>query len=290
MAAEVARDGDCGESGAILSGGALQLDESGEARIWACCAASGKVVRLDADHLDARSTLALSTRGSPSGVALEGENTIFVADLEHGALLKADAASGKFSPMVQDYEGERLLGPSSVAIGADRTIYFTDSGPLGESSLESPRGSVFAISRDENGQILRPLALHCLAHPCGVCPVGNHVYVAELLKNRILRFTKLPHGAYLCSVLHQFSGRIGPSAIASDPNDPNILYVARFDVDGASGLVSVLDTTGAEGGLVRDIDLLAAGGSAITGLLVNPEANELIVFESTAGRVLRVRM
>lgn len=54
--------------------------------------------------------------------------------------------------------------------------------------------------------------------------------MAELLANRIVRFVQRPANVYHMSVFYQFSGRMGPSAIAID-EDGN-LYVARYDFSG----------------------------------------------------------
>ncbi len=73
-----------------------------------------------------------------------------------------------------------VQGPSSVAIDGEGSLYFTDSGPLGETSLHAPHGSCYVISGPAKGQILRPLARNCLAHPCGIAlsPEGDIVYVS----------------------------------------------------------------------------------------------------------------
>ena len=96
-------------------------------------------------------------------------------------------------------------------------LFFTDSGPLGESSLESPCGSIFAI--DLSVSMLKPVIFAKLAHPCGLTlsPSENALFVAETLKNRILRVVIHSSGVYHTSVFHQFSGRLGPTAIAMSP-------------------------------------------------------------------------
>ncbi|GBG32096.1 Protein STRICTOSIDINE SYNTHASE-LIKE 7 [Hondaea fermentalgiana] len=286
---EIVRDGDQSGEGLVLSGGCLA---DGNA-IWAVSAARGKVVRFaDAEALDGRPTEAVATRGSPSGVAVDADGRVYASDLEHGAILKIDVENAKYTAIVQDYEGQPLLGPSSLAFGADGTMYFTDSGPLGESSLDNACGSVFAITRDESGQVLRPLALGCLAHPCGICVSprdDNIVYVAETLRNRVLRFSRRPHGAFLCSVLHQFSGRIGPSAIAVDPNT-GYLYVARYEFDTNTGLISVIDPSGVDQGIVRDIEIPELAGGEISALSLNPDAGELLIFEATSAKLVKLRI
>ena len=50
------------------------------------------------------------------------------------------------------------------------------------------------------------------------------------MANRVLRFVQRPAGVYHSSVFHQFSGRMGPSALAVDPD--GLIYVARYDFAG----------------------------------------------------------
>ena len=73
----------------------------------------------------------------------------------------------------------------------------------------------------------------------------NIIYVAETLKNRILRVIMHSSGAYYTSVFHQFSGGLGPSAITIDSKTGN-LYVARFDhhENKTDGMVTVITIEG----------------------------------------------
>jgi hypothetical protein len=59
------------------------------------------------------------------------------------------------------------------------------------------------------------------------------------MANRVLRFVQRPAGVYHSSVFHQFSGRLGPSALAVDA-DGN-LYVARYDFSGGCWRVCAAD-------------------------------------------------
>lgn len=273
---------------------ALRFDDT-EQSFWSVSASKGAVLlyRREQD-LGGAADAEVYTRGLPTGVAVDSDGVAFVSDVELSSVLKVNEASGRCKAIVQDHEGRPLLGPSSLAFGPrDDTLYFTDSGPLGESSLEDACGSVFAITRDDDsGQMLKPLALNCLAHPCGVCvgtsPAGlDVVYVAELLRNRVLRFLRRPHGAFVCSVLHQFSGRLGPSAIAYDA-ESGCLYVARSELDATSGLISVLDPSGRV--VLSDIELPELGTGDISALVLNQEPKELIVFAAVTGKVLRLKL
>ena len=56
-----------------------------------------------------------------------------------------------------------------MAIDRTGNVYFTDSGPFGETTIQAPRGSVYAITCEgSEAQLLQPLALECLAHPSGL--------------------------------------------------------------------------------------------------------------------------
>jgi sugar lactone lactonase YvrE len=182
-------------------------------------------------------------------------------------------------------------GPHSAAIDSAGNLYFTDSGPFGETSLLDPSGSVFVVTGEANNRILRPLALERLAYPTGIAmgPKESAVFVAEMSANRILRFSQRPAGVWHATVFHQFSGRMGPSALAWD-EARGYLYAARFEFpdlaaaagagggSGApSGVVSVLT---AEGVLLRDIPL--PGAPEVTGVALTPEGSHLVVTCSDA--------
>jgi len=143
----------------------------------------------------------------------------------------------------------------------NNSLFFTDSGPMGESSIENPCGSIFAI--DLGVSMLKPIIYGKLAHPCGVAlsPSENILYVAETLTNRVLRVVIHSSGVYHTSIFHQFSGRLGPTALAVHPSGQ--VYVARYDFTevNKNGLISVLGETG-------DVDeeLLVQDCAEITGL------------------------
>lgn len=255
-----------------------------EDQFW--CVSSKDVQRIDPES--GSSIASFITGGLPSDITVSAGGTAYVADMEHRAILRI--GNDGVETMVKDYEGAALLGPSSI-VSSGNMIYFTDSGPLGESTIERPKGSVYCIERDANhGQLLKILASKCLAHPCGICVDGLHIYVAEMLANRILRFTRRPNGAHLMSVLHHFSGRLGPSAIACD-TDTGLLYVARFEFDSSTpGLVSVIDPSGANGGHVRDIEIPELDGCEITGLTLHHETKTLYIFEASRGKVVKLEL
>jgi sugar lactone lactonase YvrE len=56
---------------------------------------------------------------------------------------------------------------------------------------------VYCIQADS--QLLQPILHECLAQPCALAlaPDGSTLYVAELLRNRVLRLSQRPAGVYV---------------------------------------------------------------------------------------------
>lgn len=93
-------------------------------------------------------------------------------------------------------------------------LFFTDSGPFGETSYENPKGSLFAIDLTES--VLKPVEVGCLAYPTGLVLNQNQtvLYVCETAKNRLLKVVFNDNGSFHTSIFKQFSGRFGPTALA----------------------------------------------------------------------------
>jgi len=233
-------------------------------------------------------TVAFNAGGQPSGAALSpGSGALYLADLAHSAVLSVDdLPSGKQSVVVRVYEDKAFKGPNSLAFDNADNLYFTDSGALGETGLHAPRGSLYYISNGIGGQMLRPLALECLAHPCGVAvsPDGRAVYVAEMMLNRVLRFVQRPTGVFHCSVFAQLSGGVGPSALACDSS--GALYIGHYELaeTGARGRITVL---GADG---RQLSEISVPAPEITGLCLTPDQRALVITEASSGSVYSVNI
>ncbi len=132
---------------------------------------SGDIVSISSSNGEI--TTLHNTGGQPNGAAFDAEGTLFIADFAHGAVLSVQS-DGNQDSIVTVYEDKPLKGPNSIVCSSD-AIYFTDSGPLGETGLHSPSGSLFCISNSPNGQLLKPLSLGNLANPSGIAasPDGN---------------------------------------------------------------------------------------------------------------------
>jgi sugar lactone lactonase YvrE len=90
-------------------------------------------------------------------------------------------SGGEVSEYVKEYEGKAFAvrcvisadfcsnmrqGPNSLIFDTKGNLFFTDSGPLGTTSLQTPKGSLFMVRID--GELLQPILYETLAHPTGL--------------------------------------------------------------------------------------------------------------------------
>eukprot|EP01017_Pseudomicrothorax_dubius_P009949 TRINITY_DN1348_c0_g1_i1.p1 TRINITY_DN1348_c0_g1~~TRINITY_DN1348_c0_g1_i1.p1 ORF type:complete len:169 (+),score=24.93 TRINITY_DN1348_c0_g1_i1:579-1085(+) len=103
-------------------------------------------------------------------------------------------------------------------------------------------------------QMLKSLALSCLAYPTGLALDAEEkvLYVSETCKNRIIRFVQNQEGIFYSSVFYQFSGRFGPMSLAIAPNGNLLVSRYEFITLSNEGLVSVIS---ANGDFISDIHL-----------------------------------
>lgn len=199
----------------------------------------------------------------------------------HAAILLVKE-DGQAQVVVGEYEGKAFKGPHSATIDSGGQLFFTDCGPFGETSLLEPQGSVFVVTGEANNRILRPLAYERLACPTGIAlsPEESCVYVAEMAANRILRFVQRPANVWHATVFHQFSGRMGPTAVCCD-SGRGLIYVARYELPefAERGVISVLSP---EGQLLKDLDV---PGPEVTGLALSQDGSYLLVTEATTNAV-----
>lgn len=188
-----------------------------------------------------------STGGQPTSLVYDSEGSAFIADMGYQSILSAQSTDGKveISSVIKDFDGAPLNGPNSMILSeTNNMLFFTDSGPMGETTIDNPNGSVFAI--DLAVSMLKPVLVNKLAHPCGIALSPNEkvLYVAETYKNRVLKTVIHSEGVYYTTVFYQFSGRFGPTALAVDPKGN--LYVARFDFTDVSdeGIISIVNPRG----------------------------------------------
>lgn len=230
-----------------------------------------------------------NSSGQPLGLEFDNQGAAFVCDAAHQAIFtvrRIETEDGgvrqDIEPYVREYEQSQFMGPNSLCFSRQSgMLYFTDSGPFGETSLQNPRGSVFAINPMTN--LLIPLVLNTLAHPCGLAlsPDEKNIYVCETAMNRILRLSQHPPQVFHCSVFRQLAGRFGPTAIAVSYSGD--LYVAHFDFaeNSEHGKVVVIDPDGEITGHI------IVPGPEITGLCLTPDQKYLLVTEKSTSSVYK---
>lgn len=230
-----------------------------------------------------------NSSGQPLGLEFDPQGVAFVCDAAHQAIFRISRVETEdgvprqeIEPYVREYEQAQFIGPNSLCLSkATGMLYFTDSGPFGETSLQNPRGSVFAIS--PSTQLLIPLCLNVLAHPCGLAlsPDEKNIYVAEMGMNRILRFSQHPPQVFHCSVFHQLAGRFGPTALAVSSSGD--LFVAHFDFaeNTETGRIIVMDSSGEITGFI------SVPGPEITGLCLTPDERHLLISERSTTSLYR---
>lgn len=147
-----------------------------------------------------------TTGGQPTSLVFDSEGSAFIADMGYQAVLSKtviDEKNCEITPVIKDFDGAPLLGPNSMILSEkNNCLFFTDSGPMGQTSLDNPKGSVFAI--DLSVSMLKPILVNKLAHPSGIAinQEENILYVAETYKNRVLRIVLHKDGVYYTTVFH----------------------------------------------------------------------------------------
>ena len=135
---------------------------------------------------DGQITTAFSTGGQPTSLVFDNEGSAFIADMGYQAILSKTTLDDKIeiAPVIKDFDGTPLKGPNSMCLSSSNNVlFFTDSGPMGESTMDNPSGSVFAI--DLSVSMLKPVIVNKLAHPSGIAlsPDEKVLYVAETYNN-----------------------------------------------------------------------------------------------------------
>jgi len=247
------------------------------------CTGSGHILEfVDNEKGLPKAKVVLQIDGQPNCVSFEDRNEMIICDPSSQALLTT-GSENKTSILCNEYESESFRGPSHCIMDSKGCKYFTDGGPLGDTSLQSPKGSLFIIN---NQGILRPLAFKCLAQPTDLVfsPNEKCLYVLEMLKNRILRFVETNNGTWIYSVFYQFNGAVGPSGI--DIDSEGNLFVTRFEHKGlnTSGYLSVIEPSGK---LVTEIETAAP---EVTGITYNKHTNMIYITEVSTNSIFQIHV
>ena len=98
---------------------------------------NGDIYQVVEDRLEH----AFSTNGQPTSIVFDQQGSSFIADTAHQSILSQTTKDHRTetTPVIKDYEGNALKGPHSMVLSdKQNALFFTDTGPFGESSLENP--------------------------------------------------------------------------------------------------------------------------------------------------------
>jgi hypothetical protein len=247
------------------------------------CSKAGEIIKFNEKG---EYSIILSLTGQPNCIAfdfaedMENENSIkglkenednkldtyYFTDIANSVIYCKRPNSEKPEVVIRDYEGNPLLGPTSLILNTeDNSLLFCDAGNFESTSLSSPKGGVYYVELESH--TTRPIIEKCLAYPSDIIfePIIGIGYVAETFANRILRITENPQGIFHTSVFYVFNGRVGPTAITND--DQGNIYASRFEYQkedkSVNGLISVINK---DGELVGELELPKM--SEITGMFI----------------------
>ena len=247
------------------------------------CSKAGEIIKFTEKG---EYSIILSLTGQPNCIAFdfseeaENENsskniksneenkidTYYFTDIANSVIYCKKPDSEKPEVVIRDYEGNPLLGPTSLVLNTeDNSLIFCDAGNFESTSLSYPKGGVYYVELESH--TTRPIIEKCLAYPSDVIfePIIGTGYIAETFANRILRITENPQGIFHTSVFYVFNGRVGPTAITID--DQGNIYASRFEYQkndkSVNGLISVINK---DGELVGELELPKM--SEITGMFI----------------------
>ncbi len=207
----------------------------------------GNIEELSLYADGAVSTFAV-TGGSPWGAVLGSDGAIYVTqggnvpgsgDTSAVSGIQRVRADGTLELLFSEVDGRTLVGPNDLAFGADRRLWFTDSGSEHDDRFDvrSP-GRLFTASRDEGEMILELPDVY----PNGIAfDVQGRLYWTESMAHRVCR---LEDGAP--TVFCQLSDDYVPDGMA-------------FAADGRAFVATTISegvtVISAEGQMLEQIDL-----------------------------------
>jgi fibronectin type 3 domain-containing protein len=209
--------------------------------------------------------------GSPTGMALRPDGTLYVSALATNSVRRYDVQTGAFLDTVVAPDSGGLSQPHGLAFGADGNLYVCSLATNSILRYDSQGASLGAFVPAGSGGLSQPWSLAFGA--------DGKLYVTSSGSNSILRYNGTT-GAFIDSFVPAGSGGLSdPQGIAFGPD--NNLYVCSYNTD---QVLRYDATTGAFLGV-----FVATGSGGLhrpTGLAFAPNGS-LYVCSSDTGTVLR---
>jgi gluconolactonase len=253
--------------------------------------ARGTVCRVDA--AGARKTVIAQT-GRPSGLALDGPRTVWVAESRFPALLRL-ALDGERIIVTTGPDELPFLWPNDVCVGMDGAVYLTDSGAT-VAQMEAVQASAAFYDLDIDGRVYRvdPHTGACevldrglrFANGIAIGPEGA-LYVSETLTGNVYVYDPARGGErrLFANVMLRppiEHGRVaGPDGMAFDADGR--LYVACL----VQGDITVLEPDGALHARIQlpgdfPTNVAFAAGRARRALVTEGARSRLLMLETDA--------
>lgn len=209
--------------------------------------------------------------GEPNGLRIHRDGRVFIADHKRGIMI-VDPVTRKAEVLVEQIDGQPLVGPNDLIFTKSGGIYFTD---MGGSDLAVPNGRLVYVAADGCAKTV----LDGLAAPNGLAlnREGTVLYLAMFRDNAIWQMSVRPdNGVSRVSKFIQLSGGLGPDGILVD-DAGNVLVVHA-----GLGCVWVFSPLGEP--LYR---VVSCRGKMTTNIAFSvAEPNRLFITDSTTGTIL----
>jgi hypothetical protein len=152
---------------------------------------------------------------SPTGIAIDSSNNIYVADTGNDRVQEFDTHGNYLRTFGSSGTGTgQFLGPMGVAVNGTGYVYVTDAGN-DRVEIFDPSAtykSSFGSTGNGNTQFNSPTGI-------AIDKIFNNVYVADVQNDRVQKFDK--NGNYIQTLTNSLDG---PISVAVDSN--NYVYVA----------------------------------------------------------------
>jgi len=254
---------------------------------------------------------------SPTGVALDSDDNLYIADLNNQRIRRVDAASGNITTVAGDgilgFNGDggpatsaSLANPTGVALDSADNLYIADFSNSRIRKVDVATGIITTVAGNGTAGFSGdggPATSASLANPTGVALDGsNNLYIADLNHSRIRKVDAVT--GVITTVagngIAGFSGDGGPATSASlrSPfgvalDSADNLYIADLNsqrirkVDAATGVITTVAGDGTFGFSGDGGPAIGASLRSATGVALD-SADNLYIADSNNQRIRKI--